>query len=497
MIGSASSSNALSMMTGAAIQTGLGGLCGCANKLTGLIHHSTGEKGPVLLITHDAEWRPVFEPEGRRTVVTDRFFHPLAAELRRRGYEVCSASTAMPPYLRSLAVAAERGESHFSRHYLIDGFSNGVGLISRLEAGAHFNKIVETIHDDAGLGRMLVEFEAKKGERLKEILAFSFSRRYPDFVKRIDQAVLLLNKIKPSTVLIENEMGYFQRAVITAARSIGVPTVALQHGEISLTNPAYVLRGEDVCDKSESPTCMPIPDLTLVYGPRYKELLTVQSSFPPHRVIAVGNMQFDPLAGVDKHQAARGLRGELSIAPEAKLVLWTTQTHSWDKNEIESAASAMVNALSGLSGTQLIVKQHPMETAGHKGLLENKLRPLGSKAVFAPKERDIMTLISAADVVITKDSTTGLEALAAKKPLIVMNLSGLEDRVDYARKGAAIGVYRSEDLPAAINEALEGEGILLDQRQRYENDYLLKLDGKAAQRVADIVESFSGGITGG
>ena len=106
--------------------------------------------------------------------------------------------------------------------------------------------------------------------------------------------------------------------------------------------------------------------------------------------------------------------------------------------------------------------------------------------VFAPKERDILTLISAADVVITKDSTTGLEAVAAEEAIDRAESHRMEDKVDYAKQGAAVGVYTTEDLPMAIRNALEGNGIKGEQPPAYERRYLLELDGKAAKRVADI-----------
>lgn len=497
MIGVRSRSNAISITQGAAIQVGLAGICSLANCLNGLSRRYVGKKGPALLITHDAEWRPVFDVDSGRTTITDRFFHPLADELRDRGFEVSSVSVAVPPYLRSLETSSERRRARFSRHLLIDGYSSLNGVLSRLEAARHFSKVAETIGNDAALDRMLAEYGERNGERVKEILVFSFLRRFPDFVKRIDQARQMLLRMKPSAVLIENEAGFFQRAVIAAAQSLRVPTIALQHGEISLITPAYNFQPQDICDKRQSPTCVPMPDLTLVYGPHYEELLTHQSAFPPNRVVAVGNMQFDSLARLDMDRAKNDLRKELSIAPELRIVLWTTQTHSWNREEAESASKAIEGALSGLPQAQLIVKQHPMETMGHKEALQRVLQPLGPRVTFAPKEHDILTLISGADVVITKDSTTGLEAVAMKKPLIVLNLSGMEDKVDYAKEGAAVGVYRPEDLQPAIRDALAGRGTLGERRQGYVKRYLLELDGKAAKRVADLIESVSGETTGG
>ena len=47
---------------------------------------------------------------------------------------------------------------------------------------------------------------------------------------------------------------------------------------------------------------------------------------------------------------------------------------------------------------------------------------------------------------LTKDSTTAMEAIALNKPVIVLNLGGEPDVVDYVEHCVALGVYKEEDL---------------------------------------------------
>ena len=51
-------------------------------------------------------------------------------------------------------------------------------------------------------------------------------------------------------------------------------------------------------------------------------------------------MQYDSLAKLDQGLASNALRKELSIGPEPRLVLWTTQTHSWDQKEIDAGVES-------------------------------------------------------------------------------------------------------------------------------------------------------------
>ena len=52
-------------------------------------------------------------------------------------------------------------------------------------------------------------------------------------------------------------------------------------------------------------------------------------------------------------------------------------------------------------------------------------------------------------------------------------------------------MYKQENLTKAIDEAIKGRGIRQDLRHMCEKKYMLTLDGNAAKRIVDIVESFN------
>jgi CDP-glycerol glycerophosphotransferase (TagB/SpsB family) len=43
---------------------------------------------------------------------------------------------------------------------------------------------------------------------------------------------------------------------------------------------------------------------------------------------------------------------------------------------------------------------------------------------------------------ITAYSTTAIEAMILKKPVVIVNLSGEKDQMPYVRSGASVGVYK-------------------------------------------------------
>jgi hypothetical protein len=81
-----------------------------------------------------------------------------------------------------------------------------------------------------------------------------------------------------------------------------------------------------------------------------------------------------------------------------------------------------------------------------------------------------------------------MEAVALNKPVIVLNLSGEPDIVDYVEQGVALGVYREEDLKPSIEKLLKDDSELAKNRGAYIEKYLYKIDGKATERVLKLIE---------
>jgi len=91
---------------------------------------------------------------------------------------------------------------------------------------------------------------------------------------------------------------------------------------------------------------------------------------------------------------------------------------------------------------------------------------------------------------VTKSSTTTLEAAILNKPIIILNLSGKPDIIPYVDKGIALGVYKKEDLIPAIKNALYSREVrekLARQREKFVYDYAYLQDGNASERVASLI----------
>lgn len=121
-------------------------------------------------------------------------------------------------------------------------------------------------------------------------------------------------------------------------------------------------------------------------------------------------------------------------------------------------------------------------------MIREHLRKYSIDVHFVAKDSDTLGLLAICDLVLLMNSTTGLEAVALQKPLIVMNLGEQPDIVNYVQEGVAYGVYKPEDLKPTMEQLLRDDSCLSQNREEFIRKYLYKIDGKAAERVVALIE---------
>jgi glycosyltransferase involved in cell wall biosynthesis len=206
------------------------------------------------------------------------------------------------------------------------------------------------------------------------------------------------------------------------------------------------------------------------------------------RIIVTGQPRFDILARADESFDANRIRRKFGLAKDKKVMLLATDTHGQPVEENRESISAIYDAANSLRDTQLVVKLHPAEDQEAPLYKENR----SYTPVVIKGSRNISELLYVCDAMITKSSTTTLEAAILNKPIIVLNLSGKPDVMPYVEKGIALGVYRKEDLIPAIKDALhnrEAREKLARCREKFVYEYAYIQDGRASERVADLIKS--------
>jgi glycosyltransferase involved in cell wall biosynthesis len=324
----------------------------------------------------------------------------------------------------------------------------------------------------------IVKFSEKKDvfilNMLKNHIRTSFF-----LISEILSVINALSLIKPNVVLTSCEYCKMGRAAVAAGNKENLPTIALQHGIITPKHEGYIFSKSEKNSINDAVNSRPLPRHTLLYGPAYSEILINDSNYPENSLVVTGQPRYDYLYMISKSLDSDKFLAEKNLLHP--LVVWTSQP-ARSVTESMKDIKCFLYLLDHIP-INLFIKPHPIETD------LSIYSPLTQRNnVVLSKDIDLYKLLSACDLIITKASTTAMEAAALNKPIIVLNLTGEQDVIDYVKEGIALGVYDEKELPIAVKKLLENDDILRSQREEYIKKYLYSMDGKSSQRVAMFIK---------
>ncbi|OEU41769.1 hypothetical protein BGV40_13095 [Methanosarcina sp. Ant1] len=230
-----------------------------------------------------------------------------------------------------------------------------------------------------------------------------------------------------------------------------------------------------------------ITDYFLVSGSKYKEIK--ENSKDHKNIIVTGQPRYDILYYGKKLYDKEKIMKAYDINRDQKIILWTTDCHSMNNKENIQNFEAIFKAIRVLKNVKLIIKQHPAEEIKYTKQIKMYSEKYKVEAIIVPKYSDTIELLFICDLMITKASTTAREAIAIGKPVIIFNLSGKPDILEYVKEKVAIGVYREEELKSAIEIQLKEDKNLNDDREHYISKYLYKIDGVSSDRLIQVAKN--------
>jgi CDP-glycerol glycerophosphotransferase (TagB/SpsB family) len=343
-------------------------------------------------------------------------------------------------------------------------------------------------------------------DNLKSFLACFYTKK---------KVCALLNKLNPAFIVTGTEAYYLDRFFLYEAKRRGIPSLCLfsvfptkKEHMSSLNNENKVhlralysiiykkiltslgipLQNISVPSKGDATkVCVWSEHQKVVFKERggVSEKLVITGS-PMHDLIFQKNMK--------KFDRIKNKVGELlNINGNKEIILFATQPLFKDRvctyEEQRMLTELIVRAVSNFDEYVLVIKLHPRESLEEYAYLEK--HPLKNRfRVVEDKDVDLYDLIQASRIVITQWSTVGLDAMLFGKDVTTVNMLGPKDPLGYAESGAAIGVYKEDDLVHAIENALYNEEVrrkLAEARKKFIYEHAYKQDGKASKRVVDLV----------
>jgi hypothetical protein len=314
-------------------------------------------------------------------------------------------------------------------------------------------------------------------EQLEEIALL----QWPWSARAMDEAGAALDALAPEVVVTYAEAGGWGRAIVIEARRRGVRSVGIQHGFIYRHWLNYLHEPDELAPLGVD-RGFPLPDRTLVFDRYAAEHLETHGHFPAARLAITGNAGLEALStrlATCRSEDRRDARGRIGVRDDQALALLAAKF-----TEIRGELPALVAAVSGLPHVHLVIKPHPAETAA---VYESAARGAGNVSV-APADMDLAELLSAADGLVTMNSTVAIDGLALGIPALVVGLPN--NLSPFVSAGVMLGADASEKIRVGLETLLydrEARQRLADSAERFVSRYGMRSTGRAAECAADEI----------
>jgi len=224
-----------------------------------------------------------------------------------------------------------------------------------------------------------------------------------------------------------------------------------------------------------------------VFGDATKELF-VSEGISPGRIVVTGNPKFDQLFYAKGSDCKSRVCRRYGISEDKDIILLLTgyfvEFGLWTPGQRKQFIMAVCKATSKLPQSKLIIKLHPV--VEREADYQEIVKDLPEPPVIC-QNVPLWELLHACSMAVTIFSTTGLEAMAAGKPLMIVNFFG--DVEPFDETSGAVVVRKESDLLPAL-ETILYNGLsekMKEKASRFVHRHAYVQDGKAAKRIADLI----------
>ena len=441
--------------------------------------------GKILVVTEASNWRRDFDFETGRYVERDAYFHGIVSQLSQMGHGVTVIDFENRPkrLLNAYSDNARRQKGFGVPVKPWERYVNFDIIRKSRSASRHALKLLARLQNS----KEFIESLTYSGVPLYDVVKSDFEDLFKSLkayaaVTFIDAAERIVEIEKPAAVIMHDEYGALQLAMISAARKKGIPTVSLQHGLISGEQIAYVHERSHI--SGERPELLfPIPDRMCVWGEGAHRHLIEVANFPPSVPIITGDPKIDFLEQALRSFDRRSIAAKLGISEGKKIIVFATE--NLPSAEKELLAKAVFTAAREIPECFLVVKVHPNEEDDQ---FYRQLAGAYSLASFSVlRHANLYELLYMADLVIVAFSTVGAEAMRMGKPVISLNLTQLHDSVPFIKNNVATVVRDAESLLPAIRKCLDGQDAYAAKKAiEFVEWELGKVDGRATERIVRV-----------
>lgn len=438
-----------------------------------------GKQADVLILSHKVNWKNGNVPPYKNE---DQIFQPVFDELKNRDIRFVAIDRNQDVGLRLLR---EKEKNNPGDWIPIETFLTAGDIMEAIEANRRLRKKYLALKKSA-MYRKSLKFKGKNMARFFDpVVELALSYTAMEAMLQIRALDRIVELTGAKCLVLSHEYGTFGKAPLIVAHDRNIKTLAVQHGVIHPYHMGYIHTPDEIGEWG--PTKCPMPDKMAVFGKFTADFLKERGNFPDDIIEVIGQPKYDVLSSPEKVFDRESFRRKNGIGPDEYAVLVATQ--SLPLIEERELFFKNVMRLARVSGVKVIIKPHPGENPGwHKARLER----MGVRAVVLGPRSNIFEAIYSTDMLATFNSTVATEAILMDRDVLILNLTGNEDIIPYVTDGAAIGVYRKEDIVVFVRNLLadgKQRAKLRAGRKKFIQHHFHSIDGNSTGRFCDLIKS--------
>lgn len=305
----------------------------------------------------------------------------------------------------------------------------------------------------------------KELKQLKKLIGFYFSKEFIYFVALYYETykeIIRRNKIK--VVVITSMNGLFERCLMAAASKLGILTLILPHGATMYS------------DMKQDPL---LPYKFIVFSNNNRQEL-IRKGFSEKNIAVTGPYIFDEIL---KYKKKKQIKNDVVL-----LTAPFVEQGFLRKKEYFNYIKKIIKDIRKVSNKKITIKLHPRE----KYIKEYKklIRRNHFRNIFVTQKADLYNIISGSKLAINFSSTTAIESLILDKPVITILMPNYRNPLNKLlhESKATIEVPIEEDLSKAI-VIIYKKDTLKENRKKFIKRFYGNIDGKASQRIAELIKN--------
>jgi hypothetical protein len=288
-----------------------------------------------------------------------------------------------------------------------------------------------------------------------------------ELLPRLAIEALALNAVAergPALMGTFNEVARWSRLLPSAARRHGIPSLDIAHAEMA---DEIAIRGVDF-------------DRYAVFGEQAAGVLR-RAGVAAARIAPVGAPRFDQL--IARHAGPPHM-------PTTRRIVFASQwlNGAMSRQVKRATLQIALDASSAAAPVEVIIRPHPIE---RDTIIDEVLAEFKAAGVAARVERSgrLYDTLDGAWLLMTGWSNAVFEGLLSNVPALCINATGGSWPVPFVESGVALGAIDPESARRAV-AGLTGEEewlAALARGRAAAERHLGPLDGRAAERVADLI----------